>query len=157
MHRTTIGASAHPTRLLHTMLRTSDLDRSLEFYCNKLGMRELRRENYPDGEFTLAYIGYEEEADNSVIVLTHNVGEAAYSHGTRFGHIALAVSDLAATCERLKSKGVKILRPPGPMTHASIKGERDVIAFVEDPDGYRVELIEINMGNDEKSTQKLAL
>ncbi len=135
-------AEPRPSRILHTMLRVSDLDRSLAFYCDRLGMRELRRENYPGGAFTLSFIGYGDEASATVIELTYNYGVKRYSHGTGFGHIALAVPDIYAVCSKLEKDGVAILRPPGPMTHTAHNGQRDVIAFLEDPDGYRVELIE---------------
>ncbi len=124
------------------MIRVGNLERALAFYCGQLGMRELRREDYPGGGFTLSFIGYGDEASNTVIELTYNHAKDSYSHGTGFGHIALAVSDIDALCRQLEKDGVKILRPPGPMTHAAHTGQRDIIAFLEDPDGYRVELIE---------------
>ena len=124
-------------RLVHTMLRVTDLDRSIAFYTGPLGMRELRREEYPDGEFTLSFVGYGEEHKATAIELTHNWGDHTYERGTAYGHIALGVPDIHAAAERLRASGVKILREPGPMKHGT-----DVIAFVEDPDGYRVELIE---------------
>jgi len=132
-----------PTRILHAMLRVGDLERSLEFYCNILGMKELRREDYPEGKFTLSFIGYGDEDQNTVLELTYNYGEKNYTHGSGFGHIALAVTDIYAASKRLEDMGVKILRQPGPMTHTADTGQRDVIAFAEDPDGYRVELIEV--------------
>jgi lactoylglutathione lyase len=131
-----------PYRLLHTMIRVSDLERSVAFYCDALGMRELRREDYPTGKFTLAFLGYDDETDGTVIELTYNYGELQYTHGTGFGHLAMAVVDIAAAVARLQQLGVKILRDPGPMSHTATNGQRDVIAFVEDPDGYRIELIE---------------
>lgn len=131
-----------PVRILHTMLRVGDLKRSLSFYCDILGMKEFRREDYPEGEFTLSFVGYGSEIDSTVIELTYNYGDDGYSHGSGFGHIALAVTDIYAACKQLEGRGVKILRRPGPMTHTADTGQRDVIAFVEDPDGYRVELIE---------------
>lgn len=106
-------------------------------------MRELRREDYPSGKFTLVFLGFGDESEHTVIELTYNYGEATYSHGTGFGHLAFAASDIRKVCERLLSQGVKLVRAPGPMTHTATNGQRDVIAFVEDPDGYRVELIEI--------------
>lgn len=133
---------ALPTRMLHTMLRVSNLERSLEFYCGVLGMRELRRENYPEGKFTLSFIGYGDETQNAVIELTYNYGDHEYTHGTGFGHIAVAVTDIYATCDQLVKIGIKMLREPAPMTHTADTGQRDVIAFIKDPDGYRVELIE---------------
>ena len=133
--------NSYPTRLLHTMLRVGDLERSVAFYRDALGMQELRREDYPDGRFTLAFLGYGDETETSVLELTHNYDETAYTHGRGFGHLAVAVTDIHATCERLAALGVSIIRPPGPMVHAATGGQRDVIAFIEDPDGYRVELI----------------
>ena len=130
-----------PHRLLHTMLRVGDLEQSVAFYRDALGMRELRREDYPDGQFTLVFLGYADEAETSVLELTHNYGEIGYPHGSGFGHIAVAVTDIHAACERLAAMGVGIIRPAGPMTHAAANGQRDVIAFIEDPDGYRIELI----------------
>lgn len=131
-----------PHRILHTMLRVSDLEKSVSFYCEKLGMREFRREDYSAGRFTLSFIGYGNEEAHSVIELTYNYDNEIYEHGTGFGHIALAVRDIHATCDRLASQGVEILRQPGPMTHTADTGQRDVIAFIADPDGYRIELIE---------------
>lgn len=125
-------------RLLHTMLRVCDLDASLDFYVGKLGMRLLRRQDFPDGEFTLVFVGYGNEADTAVIELTHNWGERDYALGTAFGHIAIGVADIFASAEDLARQGVKILRPAGPL-----EGDgSETIAFVEDPDGYRIELIE---------------
>jgi lactoylglutathione lyase len=125
-------------RLLHTMLRVGNLDVSLRFYCEVLGMQLLRRKDYPSGEFTLAFIGYGDEADNTVIELTYNWGKTAYDLGDGYGHIALGVDDIYATCEAIKSQGGKISRAPGPMKHGTT-----VIAFIEDPDGYKVELIQL--------------
>ena len=124
-------------RILHTMLRVGDLDRSLAFYTEVLGMRLLRRKDYPDGKFTLAFVGYGDEADAAVIELTHNWGVAQYELGTAFGHIALAVRDAAAACAAIRARGGKVVREAGPMKHGNT-----VIAFVEDPDGYKIELIE---------------
>jgi len=130
------GASAF--RMLHTMLRVQDLDRSLAFYTGALGMKLLRKRDYPDGKFTLAFVGYGDEDTNTVIELTHNWGrEEPYEIGTGYGHIALGVPDIYKTCETLAQQGVKITRPPGPMKHGTT-----VIAFIEDPDGYKVELIQ---------------
>lgn len=126
-----------PTRILHTMLRVADLDRSIAFYTQQLGMKLLRRNDYPEGKFTLAFLGYGEESDHTVLELTYNWDNRTYDLGTAFGHIALATDDIYRTCEALAANGVKIPRPPGPM-----KGSSAVIAFVEDPDGYRIELIE---------------
>ena len=124
-------------RILHTMLRVNNLDESLAFYCDALGMQLLRRKDYPGGEFTLAFVGYGPESDQAVLELTYNWGKSQYELGTAFGHIALGVSDIYKTCEALRQKGVKIVREPGPMKHSTT-----VIAFIEDPNGYRIELIE---------------
>lgn len=125
-------------RLLHTMLRVGDLARSIAFYTEMLGMRQLRRCDYPEGRFTLVFLGYAEEAEGTALELTWNWDRSAYAPGTAYGHIAIAVADLAATCRALEQAGVPIPRPPGPMAHDA--GEH--IAFIEDPDGYRIELIE---------------
>ena len=125
-------------RLLHTMLRVGDLERSLTFYTEVLGMRLLRRKDYPDGRFTLAFVGYGEERDHTVLELTHNWDTASYDIGGGYGHIAIGVDDIVSTCEAIAVKGGRVVRPPGPMKHGST-----VIAFVEDPDGYRVELIQL--------------
>lgn len=128
----------YPTRLLHTMLRVGDLEKSSAFYSQLLGMKLLRSQEYPEGEFTLAFVGYQDEADSTVLELTYNWGKQHYDIGTAFGHIALATDDIYETCETLASGGVNITRMPGPMKDdASI-----LIAFVEDPDGYKIELIE---------------
>jgi lactoylglutathione lyase len=125
-------------QLLHTMIRVFDLDKSIAFYTGQLGMTLLRRKDYPTGEFTLAFVGYGDEDSNAVIELTHNWGQKEpYQLGTAFGHLAIGVPDIYGTCERLAKDGVKIPRPPGPMKHGG-----SVIAFVEDPDGYKIELIE---------------
>ena len=125
-------------RLLHTMLRVFDLEKSLDFYVNKLGMKLLRRNEYPSGEFTLAFVGYGDESAQAVIELTHNWGQKEpYTIGSGYGHIAIGVPDIYGLCEKLAAAGVKIPRPPGPMKHGG-----SVIAFLEDPDGYKVELIE---------------
>ncbi|MEI6559175.1 MAG: lactoylglutathione lyase [Rhodospirillaceae bacterium] len=125
-------------RLLHTMIRVFDLEKSIDFYTRLLGMTLLRRTDYPGGRFTLAFVGYEDEAAGAVIELTHNWDQAApYSLGSGFGHLAIGVGDIRASCDRLAAAGVPIPRPPGPMKHGGT-----VIAFVEDPDGYRIELIE---------------
>ncbi len=125
-------------RLLHTMIRVRDLDRSLDFYTRLLGMRLLRKKDFPGGEFTLAFVGYGSEETDAVIELTHNWGrEEDYGKGEGFGHLALAVPDPYAVCEALEKEGVKIPRPAGPMKHGG-----SVIAFVEDPDGYKIELIQ---------------
>jgi len=124
-------------RLLHTMIRVGNLDRSLDFYTRLLGMTLLRRKDFPEGRFTLAFVGYGPEDANAVIELTHNWDTTEYELGTGFGHLALAVPDIHAACAALAAEGVKIPRAPGPMKHGGT-----VIAFVEDPDGYRIELIE---------------
>lgn len=124
-------------QMLHTMIRVGDLDKSIAFYTELLGMTLLRRSDYPEGRFTLAFVGYGEEKSNAVIELTHNWDTASYDLGNGFGHIALGVPDIYATCDQLARAGAKITRPPGPMKHGST-----VIAFIEDPDGYKVELIE---------------
>lgn len=125
-------------RLLHTMLRVGNLERSLAFYCDVLGMRLLRRKDYPSGEFTLAFVGYGDEADTAVIELTHNWGTESYELGNGYGHIALGVDDIYGTCEAIAARGGQVTRAPGPMKHGST-----VIAFVEDPDGYKIELIQL--------------
>jgi lactoylglutathione lyase len=125
-------------RILHTMIRVGDLDRSIAFYTEVLGMKLLRRQDYPDGQFTLAFIGYGPESENTVIELTYNWGKDAYEHGTAFGHIALEVDDAKKACAEIRAKGGKILYDAAPMMFdASI-----IIAFIEDPDGYAVELIQ---------------
>jgi lactoylglutathione lyase len=125
-------------QLLHTMIRVMDMDKSIAFYTGQLGMKLLRRKDYPSGEFTLAFVGYGDEDSNAVIELTHNWGQKEpYQLGTAFGHLAIGVPDIYGTCERLAKAGVKIPRPPGPMKHGG-----SVIAFIEDPDGYKIELIE---------------
>ena len=124
-------------RILHTMLRVGDLEQSLAFYTGVLGMRLLRRRDYPEGKFTLAFVGYAEEADGAVLELTHNWGVEHYDIGTGYGHVALAVDDARAACAEIRARGGKVTREAGPM-----KGGTTVIAFVEDPDGYKVELIE---------------
>jgi lactoylglutathione lyase len=120
------------------MLRVGNLEESLKFYCDVLGMKLLRRKDYPAGEFTLAFVGDGEESDHSVLELTHNWGVEKYDLGNAYGHIALGVDDIYATCETIGQLGGKVVREPGPMKHGST-----VIAFVEDPDGYKVELIQL--------------
>ncbi len=124
-------------RLLHTMLRVGDLERSITFYTEVLGMRLLRRKDYPGGRFTLAFVGYGEESDTTVLELTHNWDTSTYEIGSGYGHIAIGVADIHDVCDQIRSKGGRVAREPGPM-----KNGTTVIAFVEDPDGYRVELIE---------------
>ena len=123
--------------ILHTMLRVVDLDRSLAFYTEVLGMHLLRRTDYPDGRFTLAFVGYGPESEGCVLELTHNWDTKSYELGNAYGHIALGVPDVAAACQQIRQRGGKVVREAGPMKHGST-----VIAFVEDPDGYKVELIE---------------
>lgn len=124
-------------RLLHTMIRTGNLDRSIDFYTNILGMKLLRRQDYPEGKFTLAFIGYGDESDHAVIELTYNWGVESYDLGAGFGHLAIEVSDAYAYCEQVKRNGGKVIRDAGPMKHGNT-----VIAFLSDPDGYKIELIE---------------
>lgn len=124
-------------RMLHTMIRVGDLDRSISFYTEVLGMKLLRRKDYPGGKFTLAFVGYGDEADHTVLELTHNWDTGSYDLGTGYGHIALAVEDAAAACNAIREKGGNVVREAGPMKHGG-----SVIAFVEDPDGYKIELIE---------------
>lgn len=123
-------------KLLHTMLRVGDLDRSIHFYTELLGMKLLRRMDFPGGRFTLAFVGFGSEKDNAVLELTHNWDTDRYELGTAYGHIAIGVEDVYAACERIRAGGGKVVREPGPMQHGST-----VLAFVEDPDGYRVELL----------------
>ena len=130
--------AADKARLLHTMIRVRDLDASLNFYTNLLGMKLLRKRDYPTGKFTLAFVGYGDESSNAVIELTHNWDQKEpYALGTAFGHLAIGVRDVYKACEQLGAAGVKIPRPAGPMAHGV-----SIIAFIEDPDGYRIELIQ---------------
>jgi lactoylglutathione lyase len=124
-------------RMLHTMIRVGDLDRSVNFYTSLLGMKELRRNEVKDGKYTLAFVGYGDEANSTVIELTYNWGVDHYEMGSAFGHLAIGVPDVAATCERLRKAGGKITREPGP-----VKFGTTIIAFVEDPDGYKIELVQ---------------
>ncbi|MBQ9619596.1 MAG: lactoylglutathione lyase [Neisseriaceae bacterium] len=124
-------------RLLHTMIRVGNLQRSLAFYTEVLGMKLLRQQDYPDGRFTLAFVGYGDEDSHAVIELTHNWDTEEYDIGTGFGHIAIAVKNAAAACDEIRSRGGKVVREAGAMKHGTT-----VIAFVEDPDGYKIELIE---------------
>ncbi|NEO39056.1 MAG: lactoylglutathione lyase [Moorea sp. SIOASIH] len=133
-------------RMLHTMLRVGNLEESIKFYCDVLGMKLLRQKDFPGGEFTLAFVGYGDESDNTVIELTYNWGVDQYNIGDAFGHIALGVDDIYQTCDQIKSLGGKVVREPGPMKHGST-----VIAFVEDPSGYKIELIQ---RKDQESAQK---
>lgn len=124
-------------RILHTMLRVGNLERSLIFYTEVLGMHLLRQKDYPDGKFTLAFVGYQDEADGAAIELTYNYGVERYDIGNGFGHIAIEVDDAYAACVLVKQRGGKVTREAGPMKHGTT-----VIAFVEDPDGYKIELIQ---------------
>ena len=124
-------------RVLHTMIRVGDLDRSIKFYTDVLGMKLLRRKDYPDGKFTLAFVGYGPETEYAVVELTYNWGTGKYDLGNGFGHIALEVDDVYQACAEIKTRGGKVTREAGPMKHGST-----VIAFVEDPDGYKIELIQ---------------
>ena len=130
-------------RMLHTMLRVGNLERSLDFYQNVLGMQLLRQHNYPDGKFSLAFVGYGNEAENTVLELTYNWDTENYNLGDAFGHIAIEVDDAYQACEMVKQKGGKVVREAGPMKHGTT-----VIAFVEDPDGYKIEFIQKNSGHD---------
>ena len=124
-------------RVLHSMLRVGDLQKSIDFYTNVLGMKLLRQQDYPDGKFTLAFVGYGNEYDNTVLELTYNYGQKEYDQGNAFGHIAIEVEDAYKACDLVKAKGGKVIREAGPMKHGTI-----VIAFVEDPDGYKIEFIQ---------------
>ena len=129
-------------RLLHTMLRVGDLDKSIAFYTEVLGMTLLRRKDYPDGRFTLAFVGYGNEAENSVLELTHNWDTPSYDLGNGYGHIAIEVNDVYKACEQIKSTGGKVVREAGPMLHGS-----SILAFVEDPDGNKIELLSPSRGD----------
>lgn len=124
-------------RILHTMIRVTDLDKSIDFYTNIFGMKLLRKKDFPDGKFTLAFVGYGSEEDNAVIELTHNWDTDSYDMGNAFGHIAIGVEDAYKACDEISAKGGDVVRPAGPMKHGG-----SVIAFVKDPDGYMIELIE---------------
>jgi len=123
-------------RLLHTMLRVVNLEKSIEFYTNILGMQLLRKQDFPEGKFTLAFVGYGAEATHSVLELTYNYGVEHYDLGKGYGHIALGCDDVYATCAKIRAAGGKIVREPGPMMHGTT-----ILAFVEDPDGYKIELL----------------
>lgn len=124
-------------RILHTMLRVTDLDKSLAFYQDVVGMKLLRREDFPSGRFTLAFVGYGEEADHTVLELTYNWDKHNYDLGNAYGHIAIEVDDIYAACDAVRAKEQKVIREAGPMQHGTT-----VIAFIEDPDGYKIELIQ---------------
>ncbi|MFP5272461.1 lactoylglutathione lyase [Coleofasciculus sp.] len=136
-------------RMLHTMLRVGDLDESLKFYCDVLGMKLLRKKDYPGGEFTLAFVGYGDESDHTVLELTYNWGVDQYELGDAYGHIAIGVDDIYGTCEQIKERGGKVVREPGPMKHGST-----VIAFVQDPTGYKIELIQLGTQSSAKPQEK---
>lgn len=132
------GAGSGNFQFLHTMIRVFDLQKSIDFYCGKLGMDLLRKIDYPDGRFTLAFVGYGPETAQAVIELTHNWDQKTpYEMGSAWGHIALGVKDIHGLCNRLERQGVPIPRPPGPMKHGST-----VLAFIEDPDGHKIELLQ---------------
>ena len=124
-------------RVLHTMIRVGDLEASKKFYCEALGMKLLREKEYPDGKFTLCFVGYGDESQEAVIELTHNWGVTSYELGNAYGHFALGTDDIKGACDRVRALGYKVTREPGPMKHGTT-----VIAFVEDPTGYKIELIE---------------
>ena len=124
-------------RILHTMLRVGDLDKSIAFYSDVLGMKLLRRSDYPEGKFTLAFVGYQDEAAGAVLELTYNWGVSAYDMGNAYGHIAIEVEDAHKACELVKQRGGKVVREAGPMQHGTT-----VLAFIEDPDGYKIEFIQ---------------
>jgi len=125
-------------QLLHTMLRVGNLEESVKFYTEVLGMKLLRQKDYPDGKFTLAFVGYGDDSDHTVLELTYNWGVENYNLGDAYGHIAIGIDDIYGTCNEIKARGGKVSREPGPMKHGST-----VIAFVEDPDGYKVELVQL--------------
>ena len=124
-------------RILHTMLRVNDLNESIDFYSNLFGMKVLRKKDYPEGKFSLAFIGYGDEKDNSVIELTYNWDKKEYNQGNAFGHIAIEVDDVYEACEQIKNKGGKVIRKAG-----SMMGSELILAFIEDPNGYKIELIQ---------------
>jgi lactoylglutathione lyase len=124
-------------RILHSMIRVNNLEDSIKFYTEVLGMKILREKEYPEGKFSLAFLGYGKEAEDTVIELTYNWDTRYYEHGNAFGHIAIEVDDIYKVCEEIKDKGAKVIRDPGPMM-----GSRLLLAFIEDPNGYKIELIE---------------
>ena len=124
-------------RILHSMIRVNDLTESINFYKNLFGMKVLRQKDYPEGKFSLAFMGYGDEKTNTVIELTHNWGTNNYNHGNAFGHIAIEVNDVYKACEEIKNKGGNVVREAGPMM-----GSKLLLAFVEDPNGYKIELIQ---------------
>jgi lactoylglutathione lyase len=124
-------------RILHTMIRVGDLEASKKFYCEALGMRVLREKEYESGKFTLCFVGYGDESDTAVLELTYNWGKTDYVIGDAYGHVAIGTNDIEGACDRVRALGYKVTREPGPMKHGTT-----VIAFVEDPTGYKIELIE---------------
>ena len=126
-------------KFLHTMIRVNDLEESLRFYCDVLGMKLLRRKDYPSGKFTLAFVGYGDENTNTVVELTYNWDTHTYNVGNGFGHLALGVDDIYQTCDDLRGRGAKVVREPGPMAHGG-----GHIAFIEDPNGYKIELVDMS-------------
>lgn len=138
-------------RLLHTMLRVNNLEESLKFYCDILGMKLIRQKDYPGGKFTLAFVGYGDESDTAVIELTYNWGVDSYDLGNAYGHIALGVDDIYETCEKIRAQGGNITREPGPMKHGTT-----VIAFVEDPNGYKIELIQLGTQGSAETEKETA-
>lgn len=130
---------AQEFRIMHTMVRVGDLDRSIRFYCDNFGMREISRSDVPEGKYTNVFVGYGDVDHDPLIELTYNYGETGYEIGTGFGHIAIGVRDIYRLCEKLKGKGVKITREPGPLKFGTV-----LIAFIEDPDGYKIELIDLD-------------
>lgn len=130
-------------RILHTMIRVGDLEKSIQFYTEIFKMKLIRRKDYPDGRFTLAFVGYGDESDTAVIELTHNWDTTSYELGDGFGHVAIGVTGIYEICDQIRAAGGKITREPGPMKHGTT-----VIAFVEDPDGYKIELIEESSRKD---------
>jgi len=124
-------------RILHTMIRVGDLERSLSFYTQVLGMNVIRKKDYPDGKFTLAFVGYGDEESGAVLELTHNWETKSYELGNGYGHVAVEVDDAYKACDEVTRRGGKVTRPAGPMKHGTT-----VIAFVEDPDGYKIEFIQ---------------
>ena len=124
-------------RILHTMLRVGDLDKSIAFYTEVLGMKLLRRNDYPEGKYTLAFVGYQDEKDGAVVELTYNWGVTSYELGNAYGHIAIEVDDAYKACERVKQRGGTVLREPGPR-----QGSSTILAFIKDPDGYMIEFIQ---------------
>lgn len=124
-------------RILHSMIRVNNLEESIKFYTEVLGMSLIRKKEYPEGKFSLAFLGYGKESEETVIELTYNWDKSEYDHGNAFGHIALEVDDIYKACDEIKKQGTKVLRDPGPMM-----GSKLLLAFIEDPNGYKIELIE---------------